>query len=48
MTAAPDPELLALLTLRLTPGLGPRRVEALRRFCGSAQAVLAAPVLDAR
>ena len=40
MTAAHDPELLALLTLRLTPGLGPRRVEALRRHCGSAQAVL--------
>lgn len=48
MTAAPDPELLALLTLRLTPGLGPRRVESLRRFCGSAQAVLAAPVLELR
>jgi len=48
MTVAPDPELLALLTLRLTPGLGPRRVEALRRFCGSAQAVLAAPLLDLR
>ncbi len=43
-----DPELLALLTLRLTPGLGPRRVEALRRFCGSAQAVLEAPLLRLR
>ena len=40
VTAAHDPELLALLTLRLTPGLGPRRVEALRRHCGSARAVL--------
>ena len=48
MTAAPDPELLALLTLRLTPGLGPRRVEALRRHCGSAQAVLGAPLMELR
>ena len=48
MTAAPDPELLALLTLRLTPGLGPRRVEALRRHCGSAQAVLSAPLMELR
>ena len=43
-----DPELLALLTLRFTPGLGPRRVEALRSFCGSAQAVLKTPLLDLR
>lgn len=48
MTPAHDPELLALLTLRLTPGLGPRRIEALRRRCGSAQAVLAAPLTTLR
>ncbi|WP_261664758.1 DNA-processing protein DprA [Deinococcus sp. Marseille-Q6407] len=44
--AAADPfgaELLALLTLRLTPGLGPRRLEAVRRHFGSAQQALAAP-----
>lgn len=35
-------ELLALLTLRFTPQLGPRRIEHLRRHFGSAQAVLAA------
>jgi DNA processing protein len=48
MTSVHDPELLALLTLRLTPGLGPRRIEALRRFCGSAQAVLATPLMTLR
>ena len=48
MSAAPNPELLALLTLRLTPGLGPRRVEALRRHCGSAWAVLVAPLMELR
>ncbi|WP_161882253.1 DNA-processing protein DprA [Deinococcus alpinitundrae] len=44
----PDAELLALLTLRLTPGLGPRRIENLRRHFGSAQAVLAAPLARLR
>ncbi|WP_424950476.1 DNA-processing protein DprA [Deinococcus sp.] len=48
MTAVHSSELLALLTLRLTPGLGPRRVEALRRFCGSAQAVLSAHLTELR
>ena len=44
--AAPsDAELLALLTLRFTPGLGPRRVEQLRAHCGSARAVLTTPLL---
>ena len=43
-----DPELLALLTLRFTAGLGPRRVEALRKFCGSAQQVLKTPLTDLR
>lgn len=33
-------ELLALLTLRFTPQLGPRRIEHLRRHFGSAQAAL--------
>ncbi|WP_425146937.1 DNA-processing protein DprA [Deinococcus sp.] len=42
------PELLALLTLRLTPGLGPRRVEALRRHFGSAQAALRASLSELR
>lgn len=36
-------ELLALMTLRLTPQLGPRRIEALRRHFGSAEQALAAP-----
>ncbi len=44
----PDAELLALLTLRLTPGLGPRRIENLRRHFGSAQAVLSAPLTRLR
>ena len=44
----PDAELLALLTLRLTPGLGPRRIENLRRHFGSAQAVLAASLARLR
>ncbi len=48
MTADPhraDPnhsELLALLTLRFTPQLGPRRIELLRRHFGSATAALQA------
>ncbi|GGL78251.1 DNA-binding protein [Deinococcus aerolatus] len=41
-------ELLALLTLRLTPNLGPRRIEALRRHFGSAQAALSAPLTRLR
>ncbi|MCY1703221.1 DNA-processing protein DprA [Deinococcus sp. SL84] len=40
---SPDAELLALLTLRLTPGLGTRRIEALRRHFGTAQAALEVP-----
>ncbi|RTR25729.1 DNA-processing protein DprA [Deinococcus radiophilus] len=36
-------ELRALLALRLTPGLGPRRIEALRQHFGSAVGALAAP-----
>nr|WP_188904023.1 DNA-processing protein DprA [Deinococcus aerophilus] len=44
----PAAELLALLTLRLTPHLGPRRIEALRRHFGSAQTALQAPVGDLR
>ncbi|MBB6016361.1 DNA-processing protein DprA [Deinococcus radiopugnans] len=49
--AAPTPdtsELLALLTLRLTPNLGPRRIEALRRHFGSAGAALRAPLTRLR
>ncbi|GHF95596.1 DNA-binding protein [Deinococcus piscis] len=42
-TTPPAAELLALLTLRLTPGLGPRRIEALRQHFGSALGVLDAP-----
>ena len=49
-------ELMALLTLRFTPQLGPRRTEALRRHFGSARAALGAglaqwrevPGLDSR
>ncbi|UBV42534.1 DNA-processing protein DprA [Deinococcus taeanensis] len=40
--AAPTDERLALLTLRFTPHLGPRRIEALRAHFGSAAAALAA------
>lgn len=47
-TEEPHAELLALLTLRFTPGLGPRRIEHLRRHFGSAQAVLAAPLMQLR
>ena len=35
--------LLALLTLQFTPGIGPRRIEALRRHFGTALAALQAP-----
>lgn len=52
---APDPvptpdtaELLALLTLRFTPQLGPRRTESLRRHFGTAAAALRAPLADLR
>lgn len=45
---SPDPELLALLTLRFAPGLGPRRIEALRQHFGSASAVLAAGLSEWR
>ncbi len=41
-TLADGDELLALLTLRFSPGLGPRRIESLRQHFGSARAVLAA------
>lgn len=43
-SAAHTAELLALLTLRFTPNLGPRRTEALRVHFGSAQAALKAPL----
>lgn len=43
MMTTDEQELLALLTLRFTPGLGPRRIEALRRHFGSANAALVAP-----
>lgn len=45
---SPDPELLALLTLRFAPGLGPRRIEALRQHFGSASAALAAGLSEWR
>lgn len=49
MTPSPDrAELLALLTLRLTPGLGPRRVEAVRAHFGGAEAALRAPLTALR
>lgn len=38
----PEPELLALLTLRFAPGIGPRRLESLRAHFGGAQAALQA------
>lgn len=41
-------ELQALLTLRFTPGLGPRRTETLRRHFGSAQAALGASLTALR
>ena len=41
-------ELLALLTLRFTPQLGPRRIESLRRHLGSARQVLTASLSDLR
>lgn len=46
---SPDPaELLALLTLRFTPQLGPRRTEALRRHFGTARAALGASLAERR
>ncbi|WP_104991828.1 DNA-processing protein DprA [Deinococcus sp. NW-56] len=47
-SAAAQTELLALLTLRFTPALGPRRTESLRRHFGSAGAALAAPLTALR
>ncbi|ABF46637.1 DNA protecting protein DprA [Deinococcus geothermalis DSM 11300] len=47
-TTLPQAELQALLTLRFTPGLGPRRIEQLRRHFGSAEAALAAPLTALR
>ena len=47
-SAAAQAELLALLTLRFTPGLGPLRIEALRRHFGRAEAALAAPLTRLR
>ncbi|MEW6421029.1 MAG: DNA-processing protein DprA, partial [Deinococcota bacterium] len=47
-TTTPQAELHALLTLRFTPGLGPRRTEHLRRHFGSAEAALAAPLTTLR
>jgi DNA processing protein len=41
-------ELHALLALRFTPGLGPRRIESLRRHFGSAEAALRAPLTALR
>lgn len=41
-------ELLALLTLRFTPHLGPRRIEGLRQHFGSAQAALQATLGELR
>lgn len=41
-TTSDQAELTALLTLRFTPNLGPRRTEALRRHFGSAVDVLRA------
>lgn len=38
-----EAELLALLTLHFSKGMGPRRIEAVRRHFGSAAAALAAP-----
>ncbi|WP_420594963.1 DNA-processing protein DprA [Deinococcus sp.] len=43
-----DAELLALLTLRFTPGLGPRRIESLRRHFGSVQTALGASLTQLR
>lgn len=48
MTPDPASELLALLTLKFTPGLGPRRIEALRRHFGTAQAALRANLAQLR
>ena len=47
-SAETDLELQALLTLRFTPGMGPRRIEALRRHFGAAQAALSAPLTQLR
>ncbi|ANE42479.1 DNA-processing protein DprA [Deinococcus puniceus] len=41
-------ELFALLTLRLTPQLGPRRIENLRQRFGSARAALSMPLTELR
>ncbi|WP_019010425.1 DNA-processing protein DprA [Deinococcus aquatilis] len=41
-------ELLALLTLRFTPQLGPRRIESLRERFGSARAALTMPLTELR
>ena len=41
-------ELLALLTLRFTPNLGPRRIESLRTHFGTAQQALTANLVDLR
>lgn len=48
MTIDPSAELLALLTLRFTPQLGPRRIENLRQHFGSAQAALRANLGELR
>lgn len=45
---APADELLALLTLRFTPQLGPRRIEGLRQHFGSARAALGASLGELR
>ncbi|WP_051517415.1 DNA-processing protein DprA, partial [Deinococcus phoenicis] len=47
-TTTAQAELHALLTLRFTPGLGPRRTENLRRHFGSAEAALRAPLTALR
>jgi DNA processing protein len=43
-----DPELLALLTLHLVPGLGPRLTAALLKRFGSAQSAIRAPSQELR
>ncbi|GAA5514324.1 hypothetical protein Dcar01_03079 [Deinococcus carri] len=47
-TTTAQAELHALLTLRFTPGLGPRRIENLRRHFGSTGAALGAPLTALR
>ncbi|GGK40249.1 DNA-binding protein [Deinococcus malanensis] len=48
LTESGEAELLALLTLRFTPYLGPRRIESLRRHFGTAHEALNAPLSAVR